>query len=95
MTLAQGLETVPTICLEDMSEAEIRADLSYLFDKASQVLIAGDFNNWSPDATVMQQGRKEGEWRMSLPLQPGPSTVYSGRSASPYDQCARSPPVRA
>jgi chromosome partitioning protein len=41
------------------------------FETARRVSIAGDFNNWSPDATVMQQGRKEGEWRMSLPLQPG------------------------
>ena len=41
------------------------------FEQARRVSIAGDFNNWSPDATVMHQGRKEGEWRMSLPLQPG------------------------
>ena len=41
------------------------------FEQARRVSIAGDFNNWSPDATIMQQGRREGEWRMSLPLQPG------------------------
>jgi chromosome partitioning protein len=40
------------------------------FDRASQVLIAGDFNNWQPIATPMQ-ARAPGEWTMRLPLRPG------------------------
>ncbi len=41
------------------------------FDRAHQVMIAGDFNNWSPIATPMQAGRHPGEWNMRLPLTKG------------------------
>jgi chromosome partitioning protein len=40
------------------------------FDAAKKVLIAGDFNNWSPMSTPMITDRP-GVWRMSLPLPPG------------------------
>ena len=39
------------------------------FDKAREVLVAGDFNNWNP-VTPMKAARP-GEWRMKLPLRPG------------------------
>lgn len=39
------------------------------FENARKVLIAGDFNNWSPGATPMTH--LNGAWRMQLPLQPG------------------------
>ncbi len=41
------------------------------FEKAEQVMIAGDFNNWSSVSTPMQTGRRPGEWQMRLPLAPG------------------------
>lgn len=41
------------------------------FENASRVVIAGDFNNWSPEATVMEAGGRLGEWRASLQLNPG------------------------
>ncbi len=41
------------------------------FEKAVQVMIAGDFNNWSSVSTPMQAGRRPGEWQMRLPLGPG------------------------
>ena len=41
------------------------------FDNANQVMLAGDFNNWSPVATPMLAGGRPGEWRMKLPLRPG------------------------
>ncbi|HEX4125246.1 MAG TPA: glycogen-binding domain-containing protein, partial [Tepidisphaeraceae bacterium] len=41
------------------------------FEKAKQVLIAGDFNNWSGFSTPMQSQGESGEWTMSLPLRPG------------------------
>jgi 1,4-alpha-glucan branching enzyme len=41
------------------------------FDTAREVLVAGDFNNWSPAATPMQSHGTPGEWTMRLPLGPG------------------------
>ena len=41
------------------------------FDTAKRVLIAGDFNNWSPDSTPMVKNGHPGKWTMSLPLRPG------------------------
>jgi 1,4-alpha-glucan branching enzyme len=40
------------------------------FEDAKKVLIAGDFNNWSPMSTPMSCERP-GVWRMALPLPPG------------------------
>ena len=40
------------------------------FSDAKKVLIAGDFNNWSPMSTPMVVDRP-GVWRMALPLPPG------------------------
>jgi chromosome partitioning protein len=41
------------------------------FDRAKKVLIAGDFNNWSPMSTPMINRGRPGEFYASLPLQPG------------------------
>ena len=41
------------------------------FSNAKKVLIAGDFNNWTPVSTPMQPGSRPGEWRMRLPLSRG------------------------
>lgn len=37
---------------------------------AERVCVAGTFNEWKPDATPLARD-KEGNWRGSLPLQPG------------------------
>ncbi len=39
--------------------------------EARKVLIAGDFNNWSPMSTPMHTTVRPGEWATQLPLQPG------------------------
>ncbi len=41
------------------------------FAEAKQVLLAGDFNNWSAVSTPMQATGRRGEWVMSLPLHRG------------------------
>jgi cellulose biosynthesis protein BcsQ len=41
------------------------------FDRAKKVLIAGDFNNWSPMSTPMVNRGKPGEFFTSLPLRCG------------------------
>lgn len=41
------------------------------FSDAKKVLIAGDFNNWSPMSTPMHTGGRRGEWSATLPLAPG------------------------
>lgn len=41
------------------------------FEGASKVLIAGDFNNWSPMSTPMASGKAPGLWITKLPLYPG------------------------
>ena len=37
---------------------------------AEQVYLAGDFNDWSSEATPLQS-RGDGAWQVSLPLPPG------------------------
>jgi 1,4-alpha-glucan branching enzyme len=41
------------------------------FDAAKHVLIAGDFNNWSPMSTPMQTNGRPGSWVTKLPLPRG------------------------
>ena len=41
------------------------------FEQAKRVLIAGDFNNWSPESTPMVRNGNPAKWTMSLPLRPG------------------------
>jgi len=41
------------------------------FDAAKRVMLAGDFNNWTPAATPMEVAERPGSWRMRLPLSPG------------------------
>jgi chromosome partitioning protein len=41
------------------------------FEQAKKVLIAGDFNNWSPMSTPMINRGRPGEFWMCLPLRPG------------------------
>ena len=41
------------------------------FEGASKVLIAGDFNNWSPVSTPMASNDAPGMWITKLPLNPG------------------------
>src|SRR5688572_624867 len=40
------------------------------FEDASKVMIAGDFNNWTPISTPMQKS-SDGRWQMRLPLPKG------------------------
>jgi chromosome partitioning protein len=44
---------------------------SVRFADAKRVLIAGDFNNWTPEVTPMTRLQTSGGWTMSLPLRPG------------------------
>lgn len=44
---------------------------SVKFDQAKRVLIAGDFNNWTPEVTPMTRLPDSVGWTMSLPLRPG------------------------
>jgi len=44
---------------------------SVQFESARRVLIAGDFNNWTPESTPMVKNGAPGKWTMSLPLRPG------------------------
>ncbi|MDP9173744.1 MAG: AAA family ATPase [Planctomycetota bacterium] len=41
------------------------------FSEAKKVLIAGDFNNWSPMSTPMMKRSRPGDFYVSLPLRPG------------------------
>ncbi len=41
------------------------------FDQAKHVLIAGEFNNWSPMSTPMQHNGRPGAWITKLPLPRG------------------------
>jgi chromosome partitioning protein len=41
------------------------------FEEASRVSVAGDFNNWSPEAGSMERGGRQGEWQTEISLNPG------------------------
>lgn len=41
------------------------------FEKASRVLIAGDFNNWTPMSTPLLPNGSSDRWVATLPLEPG------------------------
>lgn len=41
-----------------------------LYPRAEKVQIAGDFNNWKPQQTIMQPG-KDGKWELAMELAPG------------------------
>ena len=46
------------------------ATFTYADSRARKVCVAGDFNNWSPDATQMQR-TTSGVWTIQLKLTPG------------------------
>ena len=39
-----------------------------LYPRASSVQVAGDFNNWQPEKTVMEKVGENGVWQIKLPL---------------------------
>ena len=39
--------------------------------EADNVMLAGDFNNWSPQSTPMVRGDGDGRFKALLPLSPG------------------------
>ncbi len=42
------------------------------FPNASEVYVAGDFNNWTPGATKLERvENRKGDWELFLPLKPG------------------------
>jgi chromosome partitioning protein len=41
------------------------------FEHATEVAIAGDFNDWSAAASPMHPGKRNGEWETALALNPG------------------------
>jgi chromosome partitioning protein len=61
------------------------------FNQARKVLIAGDFNNWSPMSTPMHGTDRVGEWAARLPLAPGRyryRLVVDGRwMTDPNNEC--------
>lgn len=42
-----------------------------LFPDANVVQLAGDFNNWQPEQAPMKKFRKDGLWKIKLPLKVG------------------------
>ncbi|MBD3170689.1 MAG: AAA family ATPase [candidate division Zixibacteria bacterium] len=43
----------------------------YKNPEANRVMLAGDFNNWSPDEGVVARKRSDGVWEKVIPLDPG------------------------
>ena len=69
--------TIPTRTIEQKLEAfygvkQVGEEVvfSAKFENATKVLIAGDFNNWTPISTPMQRS-PDGRWQMRLPLPKG------------------------
>jgi len=38
---------------------------------ATQVMLVGDFNGWSPAATPLRASERQGIWSVTVPLTPG------------------------
>lgn len=66
-----------------------------LYPRAKTVQIAGDFNNWQPQQTIMQLG-KDGKWELALELAPGKyryRMVVDGQwQQDPYNENVESNP---
>ena len=56
----------PSIC-----SAEVQFSLRISDSKAHTVAIAGDFNNWSPQANLLEDPEGDGIWNGILKLEPG------------------------
>lgn len=41
------------------------------YPDASDVQVAGDFNNWQPQMTPLKKIDQKGTWQVKLPLEPG------------------------
>lgn len=53
-------------------QSEQEKEIEFVFDApyAQQVYLAGEFNSWSPTATLMEKGN-DGIWRVKIKLKPG------------------------
>ena len=48
-----------------------KVEFSVLYPKASNVCIAGDFNNWQPEKTQLSQNSHNGRWNTSIQISGG------------------------
>jgi 1,4-alpha-glucan branching enzyme len=67
-TVLSGTRTDTKPATSSGKEHEIEFELDSPY--ATQVSLAGEFNEWSPDATAMEKG-DDGIWRVTLKLKPG------------------------
>jgi 1,4-alpha-glucan branching enzyme len=67
-TVLSGSRTTTTTAAAAGKEKEIEFTLDY--PGATRVFLAGEFNDWSVDATPMELG-DDGVWRVTLKLKPG------------------------
>ncbi|MEE9365284.1 MAG: AAA family ATPase [Dehalococcoidales bacterium] len=67
-----------------------------LYPRASSVQIAGDFNNWQPDATPFKKVGANGAWQIKLPMNKGKyryRLVVDGQwQQDPYNEATESNP---
>jgi 1,4-alpha-glucan branching enzyme len=67
-----------------------------IFPDANVVQLAGDFNNWQPEQTPMKKIRKDGLWKVKLPLSVGTyryRLVVDGHwQQDPYNKATESNP---
>ncbi len=67
-----------------------------LYPRASSVQIAGDFNNWQPDATPLKKVGANGAWQIKLPMNKGKyryRLVVDGQwQQDPYNETTESNP---
>ena len=59
--------------VKSKAEAKVltkKAPFEFLAPEAREVCLAGDFNNWDPNANLMKKDKK-GIWKATLSLKPG------------------------
>jgi 1,4-alpha-glucan branching enzyme len=62
--------------------------------EASQVMLVGDFNGWSPGATPLRASQRGGIWSVTVPLTPGRheyAFLVDGKQWLPDPRAPRAP----
>jgi 1,4-alpha-glucan branching enzyme len=67
------LPVAPVVALGTASDTEVVRQVEFVLTapQASQVMLVGDFNGWTPGATPLRTSERDGIWSVTVPLTPG------------------------
>ncbi|HEU4682002.1 MAG TPA: isoamylase early set domain-containing protein [Gemmatimonadales bacterium] len=67
------LSSSPVVAVGSAAGTEVMRQVEFVLvaPQASQVMLVGDFNGWSPGATPLRASESNGIWSVTVPLTPG------------------------